>query len=461
MAGTARPTLSGPVTGGSRGWPFGAPSIDVGEWGYDEVEYFLEGVATGYDLAPGTEMARDGRWSAVPSGEAPYKTRMVVYRPRDPGHFNGTVIVHWNNVSAGYDLYSADSLELLEGGFAMAAVTTQRVGVHGHEPNSQGLRAWDPERYGTLSITSDDYSFDIFTQAARAVGPDRPRDGLDPMAGLAVRKLVAQGASQSAGRLATYVNAIQPLEHVFDGFLITLYFGTATPLSVGDYVLDLADPSYDDRRSALRTGANQLRDDGDTRVVVVNSELEAGAVFPVRQPDTDTFRLWEAAGTAHTSRPSQLQRRPRLERDGVAPLGVPEGMNEVSLTPLVDAALHHLQQWVNGDGAPPSQPRIDFSGDPPEVVRDDRGIAMGGIRLPEVEVPLAVHSSIPRGPDVVSWLSGTTEPFPPGTVAALYGDHETYVARFEEAARAAEKSGVLLPRDVERLVAEARDSPVI
>ena len=163
-------------------------------------------------------MARDGRWSAEPAGEAPYKTRMVIYRPRDPARFNGTVIVHWNNVSAGYDLYGADSLELLEGGFGFAAVTTQRVGVHGHEQNSQGLRTWDPERYGMLSIAGDDYSFDIFTQAARAVGPNRARTGVDPMGGLAVRKLIAQGASQSAGRLATYVNAIQPLEQTFASF---------------------------------------------------------------------------------------------------------------------------------------------------------------------------------------------------------------------------------------------------
>ena len=110
---------------------------------------------------------------------------MLVYRPVDPDRFNGTVVLHWNNVSAGYELFSGDTPELLEGGYAFAGVTTQRVGVHGLPAAPQGLQAWDPERYGSLSIASDDDSFDIFTQAARAVGPDRDRT-TDPLGGLDV-----------------------------------------------------------------------------------------------------------------------------------------------------------------------------------------------------------------------------------------------------------------------------------
>ena len=52
MAGDA--VITGPVSGGEHGWPFGAPSIDVAQWGYDEVEFLMEGVATRYELAAGT-----------------------------------------------------------------------------------------------------------------------------------------------------------------------------------------------------------------------------------------------------------------------------------------------------------------------------------------------------------------------------------------------------------------------
>src|SRR4029077_18546146 len=159
--------------------------------------------------------------------------RLLVYRPADPARFNGTVVVSWNNVTAGYELFGAESAEFIEGGYAVVAATVQRVGVTGCPTDSQGLAAWDPERYGSLSIPSDDASYDIFTQVARAVGARRDRSGVDPLDGLDVRKVIGIGASQSAARLSTYVNAVHPIERAFDGFLLQIYFGRGTPIEVG------------------------------------------------------------------------------------------------------------------------------------------------------------------------------------------------------------------------------------
>ncbi len=105
--------------------------------------------------------------------------------------------------------------------------------------------------------------------------------------------------------------------------------------------------------------------------------------------------------------------------------------------------------------APPEQPRIEFGGDPPEVVRDEHGIARGDTRLPQADVPIAQNSAIPVADDIFSPLYGSCVPCPPHEVHRLYGDFATYLARFEEVARAAEKAGVL-PQDVAALVEEAR-----
>ena len=83
----------------------------------------------------------------------------------------------------------------------------------------KGLVAWDKESYGSLSHPGDLYSYDIFSQAGRAVGPDRERSGVDPMGGLKVRNLIATGASQSGARILAYTNAIAPRERVFDGLM--------------------------------------------------------------------------------------------------------------------------------------------------------------------------------------------------------------------------------------------------
>ena len=113
FAATPSPaTLSGPITGGERGTPFAA--VNVADRGYLTEEYFLEGEATAYELVEGTHSA-DGRWQTRASGQkAGFKTRMLVVRPKDAAAFNGTVIVFWLNVTAGFELGSASD-EALRG----------------------------------------------------------------------------------------------------------------------------------------------------------------------------------------------------------------------------------------------------------------------------------------------------------------------------------------------------------
>ena len=215
-------TCSGPVTGG-KGWPFGAAHGGPGRGGLPR-RRVLRGGRGGplrsRSPAPswgGTVAGRSSR-----SGRAAYKTRLVVMRPVDAAAFNGTVVVLWNNVSAGYENFTGgDSPEVFENGYAYVAASVQRVGIHGQPDNPQGLRDWDPERYGSLSIPSDDYSFDIYTQVAESGGarsaPGRPRPHGRPAT---VRRIVAQGASQSAARLASYLNGVQPLTRRFDAFFL-------------------------------------------------------------------------------------------------------------------------------------------------------------------------------------------------------------------------------------------------
>jgi Alpha/beta hydrolase domain len=450
-------SVTGPITGG-KGWPFGLPTTDLDAVGYRADEYFVEGEAVRYGPVAGTDLGRDGRWQVEPVGSAPYRTRMVVMRPVDAAAFNGTVVVLWNNVTAGYDNFTGgDSSEVFENGYAYVAASVQRVGVHGQPDNPQGLRDWDPQRYGSLSIPSDDYSFDIYTQVANLVAPDRPRGGLDPLDGLDVRRVIAQGASQSAARLASYLNGVQPLTRRFDAFFLMLYFGGCTPLQVGDEVMTAAG-AESGAGPRIAEGEHLLRDDLGLPVMVVNTECEATSCYPVRQPDTERFRYWEVAGASHVSLQGIASSSPRMERDfGFAiPLDgeAMQAVNQVNVAPVVDAAFHHLQAWLLAGTPPPAQPLIAFAGEPAEIARDENNIARGGIRLPQVEVPLGHNSAIQQAPDVFSRLVGYHESFPEEKVRARYGSREEYLARYAEATRAAEAAGVILPRDVDALLAE-------
>ena len=450
-------TISGPVKGGKHGWPFAKSMLDVQSYGYDEEEYFIEGDARSYRQVEGSDWGRDGFWKAEPHQTAAYKTRMLVYRPADPEKFNGTVIVTWNNVTAGYELFGSDSLEIFEGGYGLVCASVQRVGVEGLPPIKQGLAAWDPERYGSLAIPSDDYSYDIFSQIGAAVGPKRDSSVSDPMGGLDVKNVIAQGASQSAGRLGTYVNAIAPFDRSFDGFILSIYFGRGTPLQVGDELVNINNAQYNDSPEDRLRGANLLRNDLDQPVFIVNSELEAIACYGVRQPDTNKLRWWESAGTCHVSQQSREARKLMADRDKLITPSDDQGINAIPIGPLYDSAFYHMHCWLSEGVAPPIQPRIEFEDSSRTIVRDEDGLAKGGIRLPQVEAPLAVNSAIPLKPDIFAYLGGSCHPFSNEQVVARYGDRVSFLDKFESSAKSAVADGVLRPREVLRLTKEAKE----
>jgi hypothetical protein len=255
--------------------------------------------------------------------------------------------------------------------------------------------------------------------------------------------------------LATYINAVHPLApdqgaHAFDGYMLQIYFGSGAPIEASDRAVN---PTVANVR--LPRGQNLIRDDLDVPVMIVNTELEAMACLGVRQPDTERFRTWEAAGLTHVSYQTQLTRNEKYRRDfGANPPPPSEQVNRIYLQPFYDAALHSLNRWVNGGAPPPRQPLIDFTADG-QVVRDRHGIATGGVRLPQVDAPVAMNSAAPITDDFAGRLRGSNKPFDAAALDALYGDEAGYLARFEQAAEAAVSAGVMRPRDVEPAMAEA------
>ena len=448
------PAVSGPVSGGAKGWAFGAFPGDIGALGYQEEEYFLEGSATRF--RPVGVLADDGLWTVEPSGQEAFKTRIVVRRPRDPSRFNGTVLVEWTNVSSGYEITFGDQPDVYRNGFAHVAVSAQRVGVHGFPENPRGLVQWDPVRYGALSVPGDSLSFDIYSQAARVLGANRPRGGVDPLGGLNVRKLIAIGGSQSAARLNSYINAIQPRDKLFDALMPTVSAGAGVTFE--DFIMNPAKRS-ETERFRVKTRLRTL----PVPVMVVNSESETLSFFPVRQPDGPRFRFWEIAGASHAPTPSPLNwpeqqwMQQRAVRDGVPPLARPVRGSDVQWRPTYDAAILHLHTWINGGPPPPMQPPIAVAGASPAILRDAHGNARGGVRLPDVEVPIATYHGLGDG---AAGLMGRTVPFSPEKLKALYPTHADYVRKVSAAADAAGKGGVIPPYRVQEYKEEAKAANV-
>lgn len=444
------PEVTGPINGGIKGFPQTTSAIDLSPAGYTEQEYFLSGTATAYSQ-DGT-WTEDGQWAVRAERTAPYTTRILVRRPSDPSKFSGTVVVEWLNASSRTDVdvdfgYLAE--EIIRSGDAWVGVTAQQIGVTStggsqFGAGAVGLMAWDPQRYGSLDHPGDDFSYDIYSQAGRAIASV---DG--PLAGLEVTTLLADGESQSAHRMVTYVNAIAPIDDVYDGYLIHSRFGNSAPLAGTSFT---SVPTVARIRSDLRVPVLQVQTETDLYALASTSNGFATPFPPARTPDSEWLRTWEIAGTAHADGDylRLLSIQGKKQFPGFLELGaVSVSANNGPQKYVMRAALHALQVWVVDGTAPPSFDVLQVSNG--AIVRDSRGNALGGVRTPQLDLPVALLSG--EGAQTI----GKTVPFTTDVLVSLYSTPAAYQKAFAEAVERAVAAGVFLEADVTAILAESRN----
>lgn len=441
--GLSQPRVTGPIAAGEPGNPsndfiFTMSGMDLAGHGYVEEEYFVEGTARRY-VTEGLETG-----AVIDSGH-PYRTRIVVRRPGDPARFNGTVIVEWNNVTAGQDI-DIDWLQigehLMRNGYAWFGVSAQRVGV-------DHLVEWSPARYGSLDVTvggsieGDALSYDIFSDVARVVrGASESETNVLP--GFEVERVFATGHSQSAGRLATYLNNVHPRDPVYDAVMV-------------------------------HGGGGRIRDDqsGTDRPVKVfklMAETDMPRRVDDRQPDTDTFRQWEVAGTSHVdlfygwerAKVSAVSAGRSVATATLRDLRCDRpAYSRVPFRHVMHAAFEHMVRWVR-DGVPPptAEPlRSAPEGSDDVFARDEHGNVLGGIRLAAHAVPTATNTGMNSG-DGFCRLYGSHEPFDAATLASLYPTHGAYVDAVRDVVDSNLEAGYIVDHDAALTIREAAFSDV-
>jgi len=389
-----------PLPDGSLGVP-----TDLAEYGYVEEEFFIEGTARRYSSA-GAEI-----------GTEPYKTRIVVRRPVNSARADGTVILEWINVTAQFDLeidWFVSNQHFMRSGYVWVGVSAQRVGV-------QALRAWGPVRYDGLTVgesaaLADAQSWDVFSQAAQAI---RHPGTVDPLPGFEVERIIATGHSQSAGRLATYYNAIQPQHGLIDGFMIH--------------------------------GANStINKDLDVPVMRLMAEGDVNSQSASSELDADHFRRWEVAGTSHVGFKENSTYFPLLLRDrpdyAPAPCNRPPH-SRIPFHYAQNAAYAHLVTWIDEGVAPPPAPRLAWA-DPATKARDGYGNQLGGIQLPQHLVATALNDGNNSG-GIFCNLRGAHIPFDDATLRSLYPNHGRYVSAVTHATTDVHRAGYMLTADAQ------------
>jgi hypothetical protein len=446
------PQVSGPVTGGKLGIPFTSmPEGMAASAGYTENEFFVSGTATQYSVQG--RLTADGKWKLQGAGTAPYRSRVVVRRPADPAKFSGNVIVEWFNVTGGVDVDADFGFlhpEIFRAGDAYVGVSAQKQGVDGAALSIGGIRSeplktWDPQRYGTLNHPGDRYSYDIFSQ----VGAALRAPGSSLLGGLEPRKVIGAGESQSAGRLISYIDGVHPLAKVYDGYLVHSRFANGAGF---DPVSSLSSPAVHVRADL---GVPVLQFVTETDLVNLNFKAS-------REPDTDKLRTWEVTGTAHADQ-DLLNYQGKATSRTVGPIDDPAmGCKDINDGPqrfVVRRAWADLKTWVGGGAAPAKGDPITMTGN--AFTRDPHGNALGGIRTPAVDVPIAAHSGLSgSGSGVFCFLFGSTKPFDAATLRSLYPTHDDYVAKVTASADQTVTRGFIAAGEAAEIIAAAQAAKV-
>jgi hypothetical protein len=457
-------TFSGPL--GTTGVKLHAPAetsqFPLAPYGYTEQEYLASGTAAGN--AAGYPQSQN--FPALP-----YTTRIIVRRPLHHARSNGTVLLEWMNVSLQQDSdvdWIEGYRELLRAGFTYVGVSVQPTGVP--------LPAQDPVRYGQIHIPpygpnadtvapsqgGPAYGESVFSQLAHAL---KAPAGRRVLGGLAARRIIAVGESQSAGRLSCYLLDAKPVDPVFDAFLID--HGECA----GPNVTANAPFPY-----APKVPTMFLDGMYESRPGMRNA------------PD---LRIWEIAGASHvdawigayglaehnwddtgTPQPYGEQSAGQLGLEG-GQGGVcnlfngpdPVRADELPQQYAHDTALAALQTWMTTARPPAQTPPLKFdphgsaatNGASGGVDTDQYGNPLGGLRLPQLDVPVAQYQG--TCPQQGQGLIGTTIPFTDAQLTKLYPTFASYRAKVCKASLADISQGVLLAfdaRDIDRRIRLAR-----
>lgn len=462
-AGPAGPVdLVGPIPATAKSHPFNTSTVDLAGHGYVEQEFFLRGRANVYDYDAA------GRVVVTRSG-APYENRIIVRRPADRRDFNGTVVVELMNMTNRWDLdrmWLTSHDQYLRDGTAYVGVTSAPTTV-------DALRAFDPQRYAALSwadptppgqrctgtalnstaTTEGGLIWDIFTQVGAAL---KAHGRANPMGGFDVRKVYATGYSQSGAYLIRYLNAIHPRAQVYDGFLIGAAAGGPRPLGKCSAPIPVADP-----RNIVRPTAQPV-----IRVQTETDFYSDGGYS--RRPDADSrddrYRLYEIPGSAHAySYTASFAPSP----EDLAKAGFtysyynctdPGLSTDFPVHYLFNAAQAQLDRWAWYGTAPPRADRIqvDATG---RTVTDRFGNALGGVRTPWLDVPVATYYPT-SSPATTCGLQGHRLPFDPTRLKLVYPDHGAYVRPFLAETERLVGQGWLTRPDADAIVNVAANSSV-
>jgi hypothetical protein len=443
ITGMTLPEVQGPIPETKDSPIHGQHGVD--HFDYLAEEYFITGATNTYEAVamadamdmmkrdPVKDLGRRDFHRPVTHTDVPYTTRLMVYRPKDAKKFSGNVVIEPFHPIYGGVLatWGNDHFFHMENGDV-------HIGVQ-HPLTFRGMKKFNPDRYNPLTMPDFTQLWGCLAQVGALI---KGQDKNNPLKGLPVSYQFMTGLSFTGVATATFANYHHESAKLADGSNI---FDGYVPINNAMYNRPLDVPtlrimSQGDFSSF--EGVNNRREDND----------EPGS----------RYRLYELAGSPHTT--VWLRRKGMAKFPGtlsMADMGAPrqaitlpqlaenEKPNDFPLGIFFAGAFKNLYDWVRGIHTPPKGGRIATHTDGSTKV-DEHGNAMGGIRSPYVDVPIATYGSRD--------LMGYKIPFTAEKKKRLYGCHERYVDQVIGATETLVKDRWIPSNEASEIIAAAKAS---
>ena len=474
------PSISGPIPVTADSQIYGAADVagaslypNLAAHGYLEEEYFLSGKANVYGYDEHQDLVLKQR-------DVPYTTQLIVRKPKDPAAFSGNVQFEPMHPTYGLQpTWSAAHDYILRHGDAYVALGVGADAVTRQIPPNTAplaqpliIKWFDHRRYAAIQWPDEDgIRWDVIMQAGKLL---RSKDRSNPLADYNVEHIYASGWSYTGSLWRTFINEGFERESrsaaaaLFDGYLIGMsagsFVGGYLPINSSTTVL----PEDHPRRAMRPQGAP---------VIELLSETDALANVEPQPRDSEEIaahhRLYEVGGISHgdglyegdiAKAPVTLQLAAHGYPAGnrtLAPTGCNLRRSDVPIAHLAVAALANLDRWVRDNLPPPHADRIALERTTGHSERDDNGNAKAGIRVAQLEVPLARYvpyegDDRPGCTSSGRFLTLWRQPYDKAHLASLYRSKEDYLTKFKARLDQSVRERWILASDAEQELDAAR-----
>jgi hypothetical protein len=460
----------------------------------------LHGELSPQEAIPGLDKAKRNA-----QGRVEYATRIVLIMPGEPRRGNGTLLVDVPNRGKAYAqaLYNSPRDEpftsgtfeqgtgfLQDRGYSIAEVYWE-LGQGAELPSF--VEADGRTRYveGVGFAMFRDAADFLAHASADAAGTPNPLKG-------SVSRVIASGKSQTGRYLKTFLlNGFNMAggRRVFDGMhvfvsgagLLPIMQTTTGPESSANRGPSYANPEFRGVHEDPLTIGDiiarvEKRGEVPPKMIMITSTSDyyglraslgrTGASGTADRPLPQNVRMYEIAGAPHAM-------VPRARKCPLPP-------SRLDWAPISRAALTRLDAWIATNAEPPATQLfpLERAGDDPPTLRapahlaqaviqvpkrDADGNVLGGVRLPDMAVPLGTHagnnSTATGCTNIGSWkpfAHTKAEREKSGdkrlSIAERYTNRDDYVNRIRTAAASLVQAGLLLPEDAAIIIQAAAAS---